>query len=240
MHTLQHTFQLKIKPQQIYDFRGAVIDLAGPENDLFHNREYNKGVWGNPIERYPKIQYRVDDGSASLWAMEEGVKALKKIMKKGNIAAFEMYDVETPLQTIKEKENKGFVPAVTEDWHYYHLRHFIPFNPEKYTEYRSKSTYKEKISIIEKIIVDEILLFSYAINWSIPKEQRVKVELCDILQKTVARLKTKSDTGDFFIAHPNSYYLQVRTNAALPDGIALGRHKAYGYGVLETTEEDVL
>ena len=236
MHTLQHTFQLKIKPQQIYDFRGAIIDLAGPENDLFHNREFKNGVWGNPIERYPKIQYRVNDGCATIWAIDEGVKALKKIMKKGTIASFEMYGAETPLQTIKEKENKGLEPSISQDWNHYNLKHFIPFNPKKYEEYQSKQTFKEKISIIEKIIVDEILLFSYAINWNIPKEQRVKVELCDIMQKTAARLKTKTDNGDFFTAHPNSYYLQIRTNAKLPDGIAFGRHKAYGYGVLETIE----
>lgn len=238
MHTLQHTFQLKIKPQQIYDFRGAIIDLAGPENDLFHNREFKNGIWGNPIERYPKIQYRVDDGCASIWAMDEGVKALKKIMRKGMIANFEMYGTETPLQTIKEKENKGFQPAVTKDWHYYNLKHFIPMNTKKFEEYKSLITYKEKIALIEKIIVDEILLLSYAVtDWNLTKKQWVKVEIIDIFQKTAARLKTKKNNGDFFTAHPNSYYLQFRTNALLPAGIALGRHKAYGYGILETKDE---
>ena len=211
MHTLQHTFQLKIKPQQIYDFRGAIIDLAGPENDLFHNREFKNGVWGNPIERYPKIQYRVEDGCATLWAMEEGVKALKKMMKKDAIPNFEMYGVDTPLQSIKEKENKGFEPAVIKEWHLYTLKHFIPFRPEKFEEYKKLTTYVEKIALIEKIITDEILLFSYAINWNLTKKQWVKVELCDILQKTTARLKTKTESGDFFTVHPNSYQLQFRS-----------------------------
>lgn len=236
MHTLQHTFQLKIKPQQIYDFRGAMIDVAGPENDLFHNRVYKNGVWGDPIERYPKIQYRIDNGFATIWAIDEAVKALKKLLKKDGIPTFEMYGVHTPLQSIKEKENNGFEPSVTTNWQYYTLKHFIPFNPKKYEEYKSKPTYKEKISVLEKIIVDEILLFSYAIHWQIPKTSVVKVELCDILQQSAARLKTKKENGDFFTAYPTSYYLQFRTNALLPTGIALGRHKAYGYGILETIE----
>ena len=73
MHSLSLTFDLQISPQQIYDFRGAIIYLMGLQNDLFHNREVlSETSLGKPLERYPKIQYRIQDRRATLWGIDEG------------------------------------------------------------------------------------------------------------------------------------------------------------------------
>lgn len=234
MKTAQYIFNLSLKPEQIYDFRGALIHLAGAENDIFHNREYANGKWGKPIERYPKIQYRSINGYAAIWAMEEGIEALQKIMKKDGIPHFEMHGVDKPLLKT-DKDTQTFIPEVDNTWHYYTLQHFIPFNAATYAIYKKQENYTDKIHYLEKKITDEILLFSYAVNdWNIAPEQRVKTEIVDVLNISTALMQTKDNLGRRVKIHPLSFRLAIRINASLPHGISLGRHKAYGYGILNT------
>lgn len=238
MKTIQYIFNLKLKPEQIYDFRGAIIHYAGAENHLFHNRNYDNGNWGKPIERYPKIQYRSIKGYAAIWAMDEGIEALQKLMNKdGNIPDFELYGIAAPLYKI-EKDTDSLLPQYTDVWHYYTLHHFIPLNTETYKTYKALETFKEKAAYLEKKIVDEILLFSYAVeDWQLQPGQPVKVEITDILSITKALLRTKGDDGQLLKMRPISFQLQLRCNLLLPEGISLGRHKAYGYGVLHGLSE---
>lgn len=229
MNTFSITFDLSITPQQIYDFRGALIDFVGLENDLFHNRELlPDGGLGNPLQRYPKIQYRFQEGKAAIWGINEGAAALKKMLNK-NLNEFEMYGVQTPLRVFQKLEDKNFQPQVGEN-HIYRLRHFVPFNDVKDKEWQTKDTYHEKISMLEQIILNELVLFSYATQWQLPEKPRLTVTLKDILHQSTAHFKTRNEQNRFVNKYAKSFDIIFQTNALLPEGIGLGRHKAYGYG----------
>jgi len=233
MNTLSLTFDLRIRPQQIYDFRRAIIALAGTGNDLFHNREVlPDGSEGHPLQRYPKIQYRIQDGYASLWAMNEGVDALKALMKpKEGFDQFEMFGIHTPLRIIQKTEDRNFSCEVNE-FQIYRLRHFLPFNTEKYQEYQASELFKDKITLLEQGILNELVLFSYAAGWTLPEKPRLKVQLKDILHLSTGRYKTADDHGRMVFKYSKAFDLLLQINAWLPEDISLGRHKAYGYGVL--------
>lgn len=228
MNTISLTFDLRIRPQQIYDFRGAIIHLTGVENDLFHNREVQAdGSIGKPLERYPKIQYRTIDGKATLWGLDEGAAALKQLSEK-QLEDFEMFGVQTPLHIIRQIEVHHFQPEISAPATY-RIRHFIPLNDEKDKEWNTLEIYTEKIKMLEQILLNELVLFSYAVQWEL--SEKLQVQIKDILHQSAARYKTregKHTINKYF----KSFDIIFRVNALLPDGISLGRHKAYGYGVL--------
>lgn len=233
MNTISVTFDLKITPQQIYDFRGAIIDFVGLENDLFHNRELlPEGALGNPMQRYPKIQYRFQDGNAALWGINEGAEALKKMLTK-NLNDFEMYGVQTPLRIYQKIEDKNIQTSVGERYSY-RLRHFIPLNEENDKKWQAADSYHDKISLLEQIILNELVLFSYAAQWQLPETPKLSVSIKDILHQSTAHFKTRNEQNRFVNKYAKSFDIIFQTNALLPEGIGLGRHKAYGYGIVSS------
>ena len=233
INTLSVTFDLRIKPQQLYDFRGAMIALAGMDRDLFHNREITNGQWGKPMNRYPLIQYRVNEGRAAIWAMNEGIEALRSVMDRDGIPRFEMYGTETPLRIFEQREQQGFAPKISREQQLYRLRHYIPLNEDKYAAYTTAQNYNERISLLEQLILNELVLYTYAAQWPLGSKQKIKVRLYDILHQSDAKYRTKEDGGKDIEKHYKSYDLLFHTNALLPEGIALGRHKSLGYGVMQ-------
>lgn len=232
MNTLSITFDLRIRPQQIYDFRGAIIHLTGGENGLFHNREVlADGSVGKPLERYPKIQYRIIDGKATLWGLDEGAAALKQLSEQ-QLEEFEMFGVQTPLRIIHQIEDYHFQPGISAPATY-RIRHFIPLNDVKDKEWNALDTYTEKIKMLEQILLNELVLFSYAVQWEL--SEKLQVQIKDILHQSTARYKTREGKQTIY-KYFKSFDIVFRVNALLPDGISLGRHKAYGYGIL-TREE---
>ncbi|MBK8558282.1 MAG: hypothetical protein IPL65_22290 [Lewinellaceae bacterium] len=61
-------FKNDIGFQELRKFRGAVINVAGKENTLFHNHQN-----GNFRYSYPLIQYKRIDNKAALICLEDGV-----------------------------------------------------------------------------------------------------------------------------------------------------------------------
>ena len=78
INLLKATFDLPLHAKQLAQFRGAVAESAGLENDLFHN---HKGE--NEFHyRYPLIQYKLNKGKACMVGIGEGVDALFTFLLK--------------------------------------------------------------------------------------------------------------------------------------------------------------
>jgi len=238
IRTQSITFDLAMKPQQIFDFRGAFIDmvrsskLTKQEKELFSNREEAPdGSKGKAIERYPLIQYRWAEGKALIWAMNEGVDAIKKLVKSKIFDQFTIQNQHVPLLVTHTSEKELVALRIDEERaHLYLVFHFVPFGQDKEKEYHSMPTYIEKIKVLEQVLLNELVLLTYAVGMKTDK--KITVEIVDIIRKSNARYKTKNSDGSYMVIEPQSYFMKIRSNIVLPEGIAIGRHKAYGYGII--------
>jgi hypothetical protein len=232
--TLLLTFDLQIPKSKLYAFRGALIDFVGYDKDSFHNKNNEAGQLGKPIIRYPKIQYRALDKHLQIWAINEGIPALKAIIKNDCIHDFSLEGYPMELKVIKEKETLNFLPDVTKKKHQYRIHQYIPFNDEKFTAFEALNKLTDKIKMLEQLLLNELVLFTYAINWSLSPAQRITTQLLDIEKVGDGAYTTKNQQKQTQKIHYKKVYtLTFETNVDFPDGISLGRHKSVGYGVLQ-------
>lgn len=239
IHTLQLHFDLPLQPQEVFDCRGAFIHFANQsklkeeEKSIFSNRQTgSQDAKGRVIERYPKIQYRVSGGKAAIWSVNDGVIALDKLMRENQFDQFTLYGRPMPIQIVhKDLMNWPEVGIEPEKSYEYICHGMLPFNEEKEIRYQHCTTYHEKITLLEQILLNEAVLLTYALG--IDNQKPIHLELTDIVDTGFALYKTKDAKGRYVELYPRYFTAGFRTNFRLPKGISLGRHKAYGYGQVQ-------
>lgn len=217
MNVIQVVFpEVKLYPQQIPVFRGAVAGWAGREDALFHNHQGEKGV----AYRYPLIQYRCVEGHGSLYALQEGVAAVQQaLLRPGNhqveskegVFALNYYSIANEQHELK----------LSEKWATYYLNDWLALNSENYRIWREQPGLRHRVSLLEGALAGHLLAFATGIGWRLPQGS-LKVELLD----TYSRRKVKVH-GNESIA----FNIRYRSNLELPDDIALGKAVSHGFGV---------
>lgn len=240
--TLTLTFDRHIRPNQVYDFRGAFISLAAntglsdEEVSWIANEKYEKGKWGQSLSQYPRVQYRIRNGHAQIWAINEGRKAIEKLIRRKSLEQFTMHDVSYPLN-VTETEKETFTLQSNEDKQTYLLFHYVPLEEGRDKEYHEQETMADKIRLLERLITNGILKSLSSLNLVIPPGYKPEICLLDIIAKDTAVYKTKDKTtGKPIKKYPLSYFIKFNCNMILPEGFAIGHHKSLGYGAMYRIE----
>jgi hypothetical protein len=227
---------MSLRRNNIYDFRGAFIDMAvtsgklkDHEITLLANREYSGGQWGKESDQYPKVQYRVEDGQAVLFALEEGVDVLEKLIHYQVFDDFVMRNRNLPLHIQSSYKQERSIKTASKG-ETYMLFHYIPYDHYNDHDYHSAETMKDKVEVLEKTL-------SHAVNGTLralgQKKAESTVTLIDIIHKDKAVYKTKDKDGKPYTEEVVSYFMKIRCNIAGLDQFAIGKHKSLGYGVLK-------
>ena len=82
MHITTISFHLPLKESQIYLFKQAILNIEGLDHSLYNNKINAMEGDAKNLHRYPLIQYRVFEGNATIWAINEGAKRLEADLKK--------------------------------------------------------------------------------------------------------------------------------------------------------------
>lgn len=232
LHTLSLTFNLPMYHNGIEAFRGAFADLAGKDADLFHNHNNNGRDEAALIYRYPRIQYRVHNGMASIFAVNEGAAALNRMLEGNKLQHFKMGGKIMPLELKESREVQQFKATVSARgiMHQYRIYKWLPLNPANYALYKSKTNMVDKLQLLENILRGQIVAFADSIGWQLPQNRKIKVEINDL-----DRLSKVKVLGIDMIAVD----MLFSTNAMLPDRLGLGRKTAYGFGwIYRCTDEN--
>lgn len=245
MHISTITLDLPLTADQIPLFRQAVLDIKGIDQELYNNKKTDQQGRETHVHRYPPIQYRVREGYATIWAINEGARRLEADIRKKKILTFFWRGRERSFHLIRHFNNTQEEAQYTSPRKYYRYRiiNYLPFSnhepqntkPGTWQEYKAAAAMTEKIDILERIIVSHLVLFSYAAGWPLKQKQKLKARLADI---------TAISTGYYKKGHPDKEKrflkmdLTVEINALLPDGIALGNLTSLGYGVLYRPDTD--
>lgn len=240
--SLTATFNLPLKPYQIPQWRGAVAESAGWNETLFHNHQKTEIVMEDDpvvtqkgeaallkqhitlkdtyIYRYPQIQYRVINGKAGIYAIGEEACQRLKYWLFHKTEGFYMLGRKQELLLHGLYEEKHEI-HMSEQMKTYNIRHYLGLNQENFLRWEESLAMKQRVQILEEVLVGQILGFCESMGYRLP--QRLEVAL-----QMLHRVGSVNLHG----ARRLRFDLDFRANIELPDGLALGKGVSHGFGVL--------
>jgi len=212
---LQVIFNLNINFSEIPFFRGAIIKTTRGKNNLFHNHSPEGNIY-----RYPKIQYKLINGNASLLCVEEGIEGIQDFFSRTDWKLqIEKEKKEIKVENIKVHQHRV---AVWENWFDYRITNWLPLNQDNYIKFKALEDLTEKISFLEKIMQSNILSFLQGIDLYV--DEKIEVKIKSIRGERLMNYKDQQ---------MQAFTLEFRTNVSLPNFIGLGKGSSVGFGVIK-------
>lgn len=213
--TIVIQFDNVIESKALPYFRGAVIASLEKKDILFHNHDEDKLRYS-----YPLIQYKRIHKKAAVMGIGKGVEVISQLL----IARDFNYQigneqVEMRIEAVDAYDNEI---TLSEDASYrYRLQNWLPLNSSNYAQYQNSESLVERIQILERVLIGNILSFLKGID--IHLEEQLTVHITDIAgQRAVTYKKVKLMAFD----------IEFKANITLPQYIGIGKNASIGCGVL--------
>lgn len=230
----RYKLNMMLKPNQIYDFRGAFIDHAvqskkikDDDITLLANRTYHNGEWAESKQQYPMIQYRINDKCIEIVCFGDGIAVMDKIIHYGLLKHFSIQNQPFPLHV--EQTNKQSLIIGDGANEEYMIFHYIPYDHRDDHLYHEQHTMVQKIGILQasisKAIQNTLEVFGIT-------KDKITIEIIDIIHKDKASYKTRDHTDKPIKIELTSYFMKIRSNIKNLDQLSIGKHKSVGYGVI--------
>lgn len=227
--TLTLSFDLPIYTRQIPNWRGAFIRMAGWQDELFHNHDNSKGEDDSPHPRpsgqkkyhyrYPKIQYRVRQGKAAVFAINEGVTALQQVLAN-NDWNINWEGAPTALQIEDLRMNEHFL-RTSPQIHRYKMFKWIALSNESYDQWLNHPNMIDRSRLLQKKLENHLIGLCKGLGWTWDKRIEANLEL-------IRKVQPLSVHGVQLLA----FDVEFSTNVILPSGIAFGKSVSLGFGWL--------
>ena len=212
--TLIVQFGNEITPNEIQQFRGAVIASLKEKDILFHNHTEN-GV----SYHYPRIQYKRIHQKAAIVCVKEGIKAIVELFCTGNYHyRIGNRDVDMLIESINTYETDI---DFCEEPRHYRLLNWLPLNSENYKEYQSIEVLAQRILFLEEKLIGNLLAFFTEMGFRADKQ--IDLHITNITGQRLTRYK-----GVKLMA----FDVEFKANLALPQYIGIGKSASVGYGIL--------
>lgn len=210
-------FKNKIYKDEVLMFRGAIIHTFENEevDILFHNHQEDQLRYS-----YPLIQYKRINGYAAIVCINEGADAAGKFFSSCNFTNFRLGNREMVLEVDSIKGDRLTV-AVGETFCQYKLQQWLPLNQDNYQEYKNMEALTDKIALLERILIGNILSFNKGIGLYI--EDRI---ICQIIGYHEPEVVTYKGVKLM------SFDIEFRSNMQLPNYIGLGKNASVNCGVI--------
>ncbi len=203
-----------LRPSQIHKFRGFVGNTFKNHN-LIHNHDEK----GNPIYRYPLIQFKLMDKSPAIIAItDSAVSIFAEIFMK-----LDKINIEGTLIPVFEKDLKveevefGYSDEL---FMYEFVSPWIGLNQKNFTKYNNAKN-DEKNQILKRILTGNILSMSKHLECWLSQDQKIKID--HKLKEIKVNLKGKSMTAFNGI---------FKTNFLIPDYLGIGKSVSRGFGAV--------
>ncbi len=216
IRTLTIYYDTDISYKEIPLFRGAVLKSLGDKaNVLYHNHT------GEDTFRYsyPLIQYKRLNGKATVVCIEEGIELVGQLLSDF-YSMINLGQRETECKVMQVLSSKDLI-QLSNTSKEYHLHQWLPLNAKNYKQYQNTDDLIEKIKIIERVLIGNILSFLKGVD--IHLEDQLFVHITDILsQKVITYKEVKLMAFD----------VKFKANISLPSYIGIGKNASIGNGIL--------
>jgi len=208
---------INLRPSQIHKFRGFVGN-AFKDHDLIHNHD----VKGNPIYRYPLIQFKLIDSAPAIIAVtEKAVAVFSKIFMKLDKICIENTVIPVFEKDLKIEEVEfGYANEI---FMYEFVSLWIGLNQSNFRSYSdiAHADQAKKNRMLKKVIIGNILSMSKYLDYRLSKDQIIKTD--HKLKEKKVNLKGKTMTGFSGI---------FKTNFLIPDYLGIGKSVSRGFGAV--------
>ena len=207
-------FRNRISDDEIPFFRGAMIRLSGGDA-LFHNHNGDGFNYS-----YPLVQYKKVKGSAVVLGINQGAVAVERLFGMESTFSCQLgnRNIELELASIR---TESLFSCCCESDNTYRIRYWLPLNCENYKEYQQAEGLIERIAMLEKILVGNVLSFGKGIG--IHFEFPVICRILKLEDPGLSRYKN---------VELMSFSAVFRCNVFLPEYIGLGKSSSMGYGIV--------
>jgi len=215
-HTTLNFPEITLQQRDAHKLRGYFANKFGEESDLLHNHDST----GNPIYRYPKIQYKVVDNNPMVVGIDEGAKLLVKNFLR--IKELDINGKQYRLQQKNLKSDQTTVGVQDDLFEYQWVTPWMALNSENYKVYQTLEP-QEQTAKLKRILATNILNFFKAVKHH--EHERIMVKLK--LEETSTKFKNQRMTvfkGSFV------------SNVLLPDYIGIGKSVARGFGTIKLND----
>jgi len=205
---------IKLNPSQIHKLRGYVGNVFA-EHDLIHNHDRQTG---KSIYRYPLIQFKIIDNTPCIIALtEKAVQVFTEIFMSLDEIVIDGRKIAINEKDLKiENVDFGFSK---ETFMYEFITPWIGLNQKNFLAYINLKTQKEKIDLLKRIVIGNILSMSKYLNLQLDQNQQINVALQ--LQHTKVTLKGQQMIG---------FKGMFKANFMIPDYMGLGKSVSRGFG----------
>lgn len=211
-------FKNKIADEEVSLFRGAVIHAFEKDtNILFHNHQDHKWRYS-----YPLIQYKRINGYASIVSLNEGSDAIGDFFSRGNFTCrLGGRRINMEIASIKSEEQSI---QLDDAMLRYQIQSWLPLNSENYQTYKTIERLVDRISMLENILIGNILSFNKGINNHIKSRIICRITKLDSPQSVIYK-------GVELMA----FNAEFKVNMPLPDFIGLGKCASISNGMITKT-----
>lgn len=221
IRTLLVTFNNPIAQQQITAFRGAIIEKAGRENTLFHNH-----ITSDTFSyRYPLIQYKTISKLPAIYCVDEGVEEIHKLFENKSWT-IDLKGEKMDL-VVEDLNLKSATLTISDKLIEYQIQRWQALNEENYRKYQALSSLTEKLEMLQRILIGNILSFAKGIEWHIDKP--IVLHITDLQTEKLTRMK------DIKVIVFN---IQFTCNVSLPNYIGLGKGASTGFGIVKMIKSE--
>lgn len=207
-------FKNKISPEEIPFFRGSIIQKSG-NDPLFHNHNsegYNY--------KYPLVQYKRINGQAAVIGINQGADAIERLFGDGILFTCQLGNRKTQMDLSSIRSEKVWVKC-DESLYTYSVYGWLPLNSENYREYQRTEGLADRVKMLERILVANILSFAKGIGIYFDKPV-----ICRLLQLI------PSDFKKYKQVELMSFKASFQCNVSLPEYIGIGKSVSVNNGVI--------
>ena len=198
--------------------RGAIAKLD-ETNTLLHNH-FDKDL---VIYTYPRVQYRIVNGRAFIFGIDEGVTAIKSIMDDINTLELNRKYTVTEKQLIEKTFD---INTTSQEHKYKFITPWLGLNSKNYEKYNQTNDQRERKLLINKILIGNILSMCKGLGIIINHKIHVKTHL-NMKNVKYKSVYMQAFTGEFI------------TNFDLPDYIGVGKGVSHGYGCVINIDDKI-
>ncbi|MGQ9679042.1 MAG: CRISPR-associated endonuclease Cas6 [bacterium] len=182
---------------------------------IVHHHHQN----GSFLYQYPRLQYKIVEGSCVLIGFKEGIEVLKKVFSD-----LQAVNINGDWQRIFARSIESYSSPFGESSEpvtYTFLTPWLALNEENYEKFQCLGSWKRRRELIKKILIGNILSLAKSLNYTVTQPLNAEI---GAMRKTRVLLKRTPFFG---------FLGKFSVNFEIPDYLGLGKSVARGFGTIK-------